>query len=272
MNMTLTRFPALVVASLGVLTACQDRTAAPAPADVVARVDGRAIDRNTFRYYAEGVTRKKYEDIPAAQREELLDSLVRGELVAAEAEKSGLAARGETRAMLDLSRLDILQQASQAAYIEANPVSDGELQAEYDQQISAMPRTEYHARHILVATEDFARRLIEKLERGASFNETARRESMDTSKTSDGDLGWFTSERMVAPFAEAVKALKPGEYTHMPVKTEFGWHIIKLEETREAAPPPFASVKDRLLEVVEAKKFRAHTDALLKTAKLEKTL
>lgn len=264
--------PALVLAALGAFTACQDKAAAPAAADAVARVDGRAIERNTFQYYAEGVTRKKYEEIPAAQREELLDSLVRGELVAAEAEKSGLAGQSETRAMLDLSRLDILQQASQAAYIKANPVTDAELQAEYDQQVSAMPRTEYHARHILVATEDFARRLIEKLERGASFNETARKESMDTSKTSDGDLGWFTPERMVAPFADAVKLLKPGEYTHAPVKTDFGWHVIKLEETRDAAPPPFESVKERLVQVVEAKKYRTHTDALLKTAKLEKTL
>jgi peptidyl-prolyl cis-trans isomerase C len=256
------------------LGACKDGKAPGAGAadKPVATVDGRAISRNTFNYYAEGVTREKSDALTPEKRAELLDTLIRGELVAAEAEKSGVAAQPETRAMLDLSRLDILQQASQAAYIKGHPVTDADLKGEYDVQVAAMPRTEYHARHILVATEDFSRRLIEKLERGGNFNEIARKESMDTSKSSDGDLGWFTPERMVQPFAAAVRDLKPGEYTHTPVKTEFGWHIIKLEDTREAAPPAFETVKERLVQVVEAKKYRAHTDELLKAAKLEKDL
>jgi peptidyl-prolyl cis-trans isomerase C len=269
--MKATSLAALCAASgLLLFTACKDTV----PADEsVATVDGRRISRNTFNYYAEGVTRKKVDELPAEQRAELLDSLVRGELVAAEAEKSGLAAAAETRAMLDLSRLDILQQASQAAYIAAHPVTDAELKAEYDLQVAAMPGTEFRARHILVATEDFARRLIEKLERGADFNEMARKETIDEgSRGKDGDLDWFSADRMVEPFAAALRDLKPGEYTHTPVRTEFGWHIIKLEATREAAPPPLDGVKDRLSKVVEAKKYRAHTDDLLKAAKLEKTL
>jgi peptidyl-prolyl cis-trans isomerase C len=239
----------------------------------VATVDGRPISRNTFGFYAEGVTRQKLDEIPSDKREELLDSLVRGELVAAEAEKSGLAAQPETRAMMDLSRLEILQQASQQAYIKAHPVTDEDLKAEYDVQVKSINKTEFHARHILVATEEFARRLIDKLEKGSNFGELARKESMDQgSKSNDGDLGWFTPDRMVAPFADAVKALKPGEFTHAPVKTDFGWHVIRLEETRDQPPPPFESVKERLVQVVEAKKFRAHTDELLKAAKLEKSL
>lgn len=239
----------------------------------VATVDGRAVSRNTFNFYAEGVTRGKLDAIPAEKKEELLDSLVRGELVAAEAERNGLAAQPETRAMLDLSRLEILQQASQQAYIKQHPVTEEELKAEYDVQVKSINKTEFHARHILVATEDFARRLIDKLEKGGNFAELARKESMDQgSKSNDGDLGWFTPDRMVAPFADAVKALKPGEYTHTPVKTDFGWHVIRLEETRDQPPPPFDTVKDRLVQVVEAKKFRAHTDELLKGAKLEKSL
>jgi peptidyl-prolyl cis-trans isomerase C len=261
------------VTGLLLLTACRDVKSPTVADEPVATVNGRAISRNTFNYYVEGVTRKKIAEVTAEQRAELLDSLVRGELVAAEAEKNGLAAQAETRAMLDLSRLDILQQASQAAYIKVNPITDAELKSEYDQQVAAMPRTEYRARHVLVATEEFARRLIEKLERGANFNEIARKETIDEgSRAKDGDLDWFTPDRMVEPFATAVRDLKPGEYTHTPVKTDFGWHIIKLEDTRESAPPPLESVKDRLAKVVEAKKYRAHTDELLKTAKLEKTL
>lgn len=264
---------ALGAALLASLSGCNASKAPAEKEKPVATVDGRPISRNTFTFYAEGVTRGKLDAIPADKREELLDSLVRGELVAAEAEKSGLARQPETRAMLDLSRLEILQQASQQAWIKDHPVTDEELKAEYDVQVKSINKTEFHARHILVATEDFARRLIDKLEKGGSFGELARKESMDQgSKNNDGDLGWFTPDRMVAPFAEAVKGLKAGEFTHQPVKTDFGWHVIKLEETRDQPPPPFESVKDRLVQVVEAKKFRAHTDELLKAAKLEKSL
>jgi peptidyl-prolyl cis-trans isomerase C len=260
-------------ATLLLVAGCNNAKAPAEKEKPVATVDGRPISRNTFNFYAEGVTRGKVDAVPADKKEELLDSLVRGELVAAEAEKNGLAAQPETRAMLDLSRLEILQQASQQKYIKEHPVTDEELKAEYDAQVKSLNKTEYHARHILVATEDFARRLIDKLDKGASFNEMARKESMDQgSKNNDGDLGWFTPDRMVAPFAEAVKNLKPGEITHEPIKTDFGWHVIKLEETREQAPPPFETVKDRLVQIVEAKKFRLHTDDLLKTAKLEKSL
>lgn len=263
-------------AGLVLLVGCGKDSKAPA-ADAsdkpVATVDGRPISANTFKFYIEGVTREKPDTVTPEKKAELLDTLVRGELIAAEAEKNGVAAQPETRAMLDLSRLELLQQAAQAAYTKAHPVTDVELKAEYDTQVAAMPRTEYHARHILVATEDFARKLIERLEKGAKFEELARKESMDEgSKRNDGDLSWFTPERMVAPFADAVKRLKAGEYTHTPVQTQFGWHVIKLDETRDTAAPAFETVKERLVQVVEAKKFRLHTDELLKAAKVDKSL
>lgn len=261
-------------ALLVLLTGCA-KTDAPAsgPAEkAVATVDGKPISANTFDFYVEGVARQKPAEVPADRKAELLDSLIRGQLVASEAEKSGLAGQPETRALLELSRLELLQQAAQADYIKSHPVTDDELKAEYESQISGMPRTEFHARHILVATEDFARRLIERLEKGAKFEDLARKESMDSSNTAGGDLGWFTPERMVPPFAEAVKQLAPNTYTRTPVQTQYGWHVIQLVETRPTAPPPFESVKDRLVQVVESKKFRTHTDELLKVAKVEKTL
>lgn len=264
------------MAGLALLSACKDGStpASAGPAEKpVATVDGRPISRNTFDFYVQGVTREKPGDVPAERREELLDTLVRGELVAAEAEKNGLAAQPETRAMLDLSRLEILQQASQTAWTKDHPATDEELKAEYDTQVAAMPKDEFHARHILVATEEFARKLIERLEKGAKFEELARKESMDdNSKRNDGDLGWFTPERMDPAFAEAVKGLKPGDYTHTPVQTQYGWHVIRVDDIRATTPPPFDSVKDRLRQVVEAKKFRSHTDELLKASKVEKTL
>lgn len=272
--MKLHTFAAAACAVLALVTGCakNDPPVAASADKAVATVDGKPISANTFDYYVEGVSRQKSAEVPADRKAELLDSLVRGQLVANEAEKNGLTAQPETRALLELSRLELLQQAAQAAWIKSHPVTDAELKAEYDLQVAGMPTTEYHARHILVATEDFARKLIERLDKGAKFEDLARKESMDSSNTNGGDLNWFTPERMVPPFAEAVRALTPGTYTKTPVQTQYGWHVIQLVETRPTAPPAFETVKERLVQVVEAKKFRTHTDELLKVAKVDKTL
>src|SRR6185295_5350494 len=125
-----------------------------------------------------------------------------------------------------------LQQAVSERYLKDKKPTEQELRAEYETQVAALPRLEYHARHILVATEQFAEKLEGELEKGTDFAALARRETMDEgSKSSGGDLGWFTPDRMVKPFADAVVAVKPGQYTRTPVKTQYGWHIIKLEET-----------------------------------------
>lgn len=268
------KFPFTALGALLVLLAgCQDRAATTTAEPPVATVNGRPISASTFAFYVEGVTREKPDALPAERKAELLDTLVRGELIAGEAERDGTAAQPETRAMLELSRLELLQQAAQAAWIKAHPVTDAELKAEYDEQVAAMPGREFRARHILVATEEFARRLVDRLEKGADFLELARKESMDeNSRGNGGDLGWFTPERMVEAFATAVKELQPGAYTRSPVKTQYGWHIIRLEESRPTTAPPFEQVRERLVQVVEAKKFRAHTDELLKAAKVEKNL
>jgi peptidyl-prolyl cis-trans isomerase C len=238
----------------------------------VAVVNGVAISRNTFDYYVQGVSGKPATEATAEQKVQLLDNLIRGELVAADAEKTGVAKQSETRAILELARLNVLQQASSQAYLKDRKPTDEELKKEYDAQVAAMPKTEYHARHILVATEQFAKKLVEQLDKGAKFEDLAKKESMDPSKENGGDLGWFTPDRMVAPFSQAVVGLTKGAYTKTPVQTQYGWHVIRLDETRDVAPPPFDSVKDRLVQIVEAKKFKAYTDDLAKAAKIEKKL
>jgi peptidyl-prolyl cis-trans isomerase C len=135
-----------------------------------------------------------------------------------------------------------------------------------------MPHLEYHARHILVATEPFAEKIIERLEKGEDFADLAKAESMDSSRTNGGDLGWFTPDHMVKSFADAVVALKPGEYTHKPVHTQYGWHVIQLVAVRDVTPPPFDSVRQRLIQIVESKEFTAYVDGLEKNAKIERKL
>lgn len=150
--------------------------------------------------------------------------------------------------------------------------TEQELRAEYETQVAAMPNVEYHARHILVATEPFAQSLIDKIKGGASFEDIAKKESMDNSKASGGDLGWFTPARMVPEFSKAVAELKKGQMTDKPVKTECGYHIIKLEDTRPTSPPDFDQVKERLGPMVQQKKVQAYVNELKKDMKIEKKL
>lgn len=262
---------------LALAAACKpkgEEAAGAAPADTkppVAVVNGDKISATFFDVYTKAVAGKPAADLTAEQRDRALDNLIRAELIAQEAKKDGLTKDPETAGLVELSRLNVLQQAVSERYLKDKKPTEQEVRAEYETQVSALPRLEYHARHILVATEQFAEKLEGELEKGADFSALAKRETMDEgSKASGGDLGWFTPDRMVKPFADAVMALKPGQYTRTPVKTQYGWHVIKLEETRDVAAPSFDQVKQRLEQMVLAKKFKSHTDELLKTAKVEK--
>ena len=267
---------ALLALTLAALAACQPKTAGTAVNDnspAVATVNGVPISRNFYDFYIKGITGGKAPaDITAEQRGLALDNLVRAKVVAEQAVKDGLDKSGDSAYMLELARLNVLQQAMQDRYLKDRQPTEQELRAEYETQLAAMPKTEYHARHILVATEPFAQKIIERLDKGEKFDALAKSESMDSSKNNGGDLGWFTPGRMVPEFAGAVMSLKAGEYTHKPVQTQYGWHVIQLLETREVTPPPFDQVRQRLLQVVQAKKFRQYQDELLRNAKVEKFL
>jgi peptidyl-prolyl cis-trans isomerase C len=237
----------------------------------VATVNGVTIDRDLYEFYAKGVANKPASELTPEQRDQVLDNLIRAKVIAEQADKDGTTKDPNTAALLELSRLNVIQQAVSEKYLKDRKATDQELRAEYETQVAQLPKLEYHARHILVATEQFAGKLVAELEKGAKFEDVAKRESMDA-KENGGDLGWFTPDRMVKPFADAVVALKPGEYTHAPVQTQFGWHIIKLDETRDLAAPAFDAVKQRVEQMVQAKKFKSYVDELMKTAKVEKKL
>jgi len=264
----------LLALAAALLAACsqkgtQDASASKSPA--VAVVDGKPIDRDLYEFYAKGIANKPASELTPEQRDQVLDNLIRAQVIAEQAEKDGTAKEANTAALLELQKLNVLQQAVSEKYLKDRKASDQELRAEYETQVAQLPKLEYHARHILVATEQFAGKIVAELEKGAKFEDVAKRESMD-SKENGGDLGWFTPDRMVKPFADAVVVLKPGEYTHAPVQTQYGWHIIKLEGTRDVAPPQFDQVKQRVEQMVQGKKFKAYVDDLMKTAKVEKKL
>lgn len=246
-------------------------TAAPGDKPV-ATVNGTNISRDTYDYYVRNTAGKPPSELTADQRNQLLDNLVRGEVVAQQAQKEGLDKTGDTHSLLTLSRLQILEQAGAEHYLQNRKPTDAELQAMYKQQVDAMPKTQYHARHILVANQAEAQQIIEQLKKGAKFEDLAKKDSIDPgSKNQGGDLGWFSPSNMVKPFADAVMALQKGQITPQPVQTQYGWHVIQLIDTRETPVPPFDQVKDRVTQLVQQKKFRAYQDDLLKTAKVEKS-
>jgi peptidyl-prolyl cis-trans isomerase C len=239
----------------------------------VVTVNGKAISPELFDDYVKAVTRGNPADVSPADREQIKENLVRMELIAQQAEKDGLDKDPETASRIALTRLNVLQQASAAAYLKDIKPTDAELRAEFDTQIASTPLVEYQARHILVSSEDIAQKVIEQLKGGADFATLAKRLSKDTqSAKNGGDLGWFSPDGMVKPFADAVALLKKGETTKTPVQTQFGWHVIQLEGVRDRTPPAFEDVKDRITQIVLSKRFKAYSDEMLKTAKIEPAL
>jgi peptidyl-prolyl cis-trans isomerase C len=265
-----------VAAITMMLAACgkgqQAAAPAPAPADKpatppVAVVDGTPISRAAYDDYLKGLLRgKPAADVTADEKNQVLDQMINTQLVAAQADKDGLDKDPDVATRIALVRTQIMADAAAQKYIKANEPTDQELHAAYD---AATDKTEYHASHILVPTKEKAEQLIKKIKGGAKFEDVAKANSTDNSKANGGDLGWFTTARMVKPFGDAVKGLKKGEITSEPVQTQYGWHIIRLEDTRDA---PFDQFKGQLSQGVMQKKFQAYIDQLKKTAKIEKSL
>jgi peptidyl-prolyl cis-trans isomerase C len=268
-----TSAPAAATTPASTPPATSSATAPASDSGPVATVNGAPIDRAYFDFYAKGLAGKNsMSEITPEQRQQALDNLVRAQVVAQEARKEGIDKEIATASMLQLSQLKVLQDALTDRYLKDKKPTEQEVRAEYETQVGLLPHQEYHVQHILVATEAFARKLIGELEKGANFNEVAKRESMDPSKTNGGDIGWLTPDRIMKPFADAMVALKKGEYTRKPVQTQYGWHVIRLDDVRDVTPPTFDQVRQRLEQVVQAKKFKAYTDELMKHAQVEKKI
>ena len=251
--------------------AAPKRAANPAEAPV-AVVNGTPISRTVFEFYAKSATHKNLAELPPEAKSQLLDNLIRAQVLSQQASKDGLDKKEDIQSQISLTRVQVLGEAEANSYLKDKPPTDAQVHAEYDAAIAAMPKTEYHARHILVATQGDAQFIIDQLKGGASFEELAKTKSTDSSKDQGGDLGWFAPTTMVKPFADAVTALKKGETTQTPVQTPFGWHVIQLLDTRDQTPPQFDAVKQRVQQLVQEKKIRAYQDELMKTAVVKKNL
>ncbi|TFH48301.1 MAG: peptidylprolyl isomerase [Lysobacterales bacterium] len=245
--------------------------AADAAVKPVAMVDGAAISQEVWNLYVKARHAGKTPDeLTPEQRTATLDELISMYVGAQEAKKQMLTT-GEDGARIELVHTSSMTELLFKKFVDGKDATEEELKAEYDARIADLPKTEFHARHILVDDEAKAKDLIAQIDKGASFEKLATENSKDGSATKGGDLDWFMASQMVKPFADALQQLEVGKYTATPVKSEFGWHVIKLEETRAATPPPYESVKPQLGPMVQQKKFEAHLKELVKTAKIERT-
>jgi peptidyl-prolyl cis-trans isomerase C len=253
------------------LSACvKNETPSAKVTPSVATVNGKALSAGAFDIYVGAVTRKPASEATAEQKSQLLDQFIGMQLAAEIAVKNGTDKTSEITSQLEVTRINALSEATFKKYVEDHPATDAEIKAEYDTQVAAMGR-QYHARHILVESKAVADGLIEKLKGGADFAKVAEKESKDGSAKQGGDLGWFSLSSMVPAFGKALAQLEKGKFTTEPVQTQYGWHIIKLEDYRSPEAPAFDQVKDQVKGFVQRKKVAAYLDELRKGAKIEKT-
>lgn len=198
------------------------------------------------------------------------DELISREVLFQAAKKRGLDKNPDVIAEMDLARQGILIQKFFEDYIKSNPVSDAELKNQYDSLKAQMGDTEYKVRHILVEKEDEAKSVIDTLKKGGDFNALAKDKSKDPgSKDNGGDLDWGPAARYVKPFADAVKALTKGQTTDKPVQTQFGWHVIRLEDTRPTKIPSFDEVKPQFAQRAQQEQIQKLVADLKSKAKVE---
>ena len=235
----------------------------------VATVNGLAIPLDMFRlYYADRLRQPNAKNTPE-QQNQAFNELINMVVTAQDAESKGLDKDDSVRYFLDLQRFQVLARASLQKAAQGVQPTEEELNKAYDERVGKDKRAEYKARHILVKTEEEAKQLIAELDGGADFAELAKKKSLGPTGKEGGDLGWFGASQMVPPFTEAVAAMKPGTYSSTPVQTQFGWHVIQLEETRESDPPSLDEVKKELTAVIQQESLAKYVAGLRESAKLD---
>jgi peptidyl-prolyl cis-trans isomerase C len=261
--------------SLLVVAACDTgkdaRPAAQASKEPAAvTVNGTAISQRTVDMIAKQGAGSGRPDTPES-RKAIVDQLALQLVIAQEAVKKGLDKTPEVVEQMDAIRQSVLANAYVEDFIKKNPISDDMLKAEYERIKATMTGTEYKARHILVEKESEARDIIAKLDRNAgAFEKLAKEKSKDPgSKTKGGDLGWFDVQRMVPEFGAAVTRLEKGKFTEKPVKTQFGYHVILLDDSRPVQAPPMDEVKPQLGQQLLQQSVKKQLDALKAQATIE---
>jgi peptidyl-prolyl cis-trans isomerase C len=243
-----------------------------AQAQNIAVVNGKAVPKARLDALMSQVSKQaeaQGQQLPPDLDRRARDKLVLDEIFAQEAAKRGLASNSDYKQQVEMARQALLIQALFVDYQKKNPVTDADIAAEYDKFKTQSSGTEYRARHILVEKEDDAKAIITQIKGGLKFEEAAKKSSKDPgSAENGGDLDWANAGSYVPEFSQAMVALKKGEMTEAPIKSQFGYHIIKLEDTREAQFPPLAEVKPQIqqrLSQMKLSQFREELKAKART-------
>lgn len=238
--------------------------------DPVAVVNGKPISKIAFELYAQQLRGKAKIDSPESSNA-LVEQLVLEELLVQEANKQKLADDPQVKQQFEMIQRSLLASTVIRRMLSESAPSEEAIKKEYDNAVAAMKSKEYKAAHILVDSEDKAKAIIKDLKRGGNFAELAKTRSSDSSAAEGGDLGWFTPSMMVPSFAQATAKLEKGKYTEQPVQTEFGWHVILLEDIRDATPPSMDEMKPQIAEMLQSKIVNDYLEKLKSGAKIEVT-
>jgi len=231
---------------------------------VVATVNGEKITESSLNTIMDLL--KRSNRAGDVDKKTALDDLISTQLVLQEANKSGFANREDIQQKLTEFKERLMLQAWTEEAVKTLKISEEEIKKAYDERIAKMDKQEFKARHILVKTEDEAKALITDLAGGKDFAELAKEKSTGPSGPKGGDLGWFKAGSMVPPFSDAVKTMKKGDVSAAPVKTQFGFHVIKLEDVRDAKLPELKMLEPQIRRIIEQQKLKAHVASLREKA------
>ena len=235
----------------------------------VAIVNGKAVPKSRVEALAQQVSRSGRPVTPEVESQ-IKDEVIAREVFMQEAQKKGLDATEDYRSQLELARQTILIRELFAEFQKNNPVTEADIKAEFDKFVSANSGKEYRARHILVEKEDQAKAIIAGIKKGQKFEEIAKKQSKDPgSGANGGDLDWASPGNFVKEFSEAMMGLKKGQMTEVAVKTQFGYHIIRLDDVREAQLPKFDDVKPQIAQQLTQTKMNNYQQDLRSKAKVE---
>lgn len=249
-----------------VVTAANAQSPAVAPGSVVATVNNQKLTVEALTAYQRSLAGA--QNPPPADA--ALDQLIGIELMYQEGKKRGVDKLPEVQSDLENQRRNIVARAMMRKHLEAKPVSDSDLRKAYDLRVANMPKQEYKLAHILASTEDAANTAIAELSKGKQFSDVAASHSTDpNTKANGGSLPWLNSQQMPESVLKAAQSLQKSAYTRTPVKTDLGWHVFMLEDTRSVTPPSFDAVKEQLRTAVENERISQLVADLKKGAKIE---
>ena len=243
--------------------------ALPAFAQNVAIVNGKAVPKARVDALAAQLAKSGRPVTPELQGQ-LKDEVIAREIFMQEAQKRGLDASDDFKNQMELARQTLLIRELFADYQKANPVTDADIKAEYDKFSAANGGKEYRARHILVEKEDEAKAIIASLKKGGKFDEIAKKQSKDPgSGANGGDLDWANAASYVPEFSGALIKLNKGQLTQEPVKSQFGYHVIRLDDVREAQLPKLEEVKPQIAQQLQQQRLAKFQEDLRGKAKIE---